>query len=84
MGRKTLKPVIKQAGKGECHLLFLDAAHFILQPFICAVWSLARLFVKASSERNRINVLGAVNALTKEIITFTNTSYINVETIVFF
>ena len=81
---KKLKPVIKQASKGECHLLFLDAAHFILQPFICAVWCVARLFVKASSGRNRINVLGAVNAMTKEIITCSNTTYITAETIISF
>ena len=55
-------------------MLFIDAAHFILQPFICALWCVARLFIKAASGRNRINVLGAVNAITKEVITYTNTT----------
>ena len=27
----TVEPAIKEALKGECHLLFIDAAHFILQ-----------------------------------------------------
>lgn len=82
--KTTLEPAIEEAQKGECHLLFMDAAHFILQPFICALWCVARLFIKASAGRNRINVLGTVNAITKEIITFSNTTYITAETIVLF
>ena len=82
--KDTLEPAIEEARKGECHLLFMDAAHFILQPFLCALWCLSRLFIKASSGRNRINVLGAVNALTKEVITLSNTTYITAETIVEF
>lgn len=80
----TLQPAIEEAEKGACHLLFMDAAHFILQPFICALWCMARLFIKAASGRNRINVLGAVNAITKEVITITNTTYISAETIIAF
>ena len=73
----TLEPTIAEAQKGECHLLFMDAAHFVLEPFVCAMWCLTRFFVKASAGRNRINVLGVVNAITKEILTVNNTSYIN-------
>jgi len=82
--KEKLDPAIEEAQKGKCHLLFMDAAHFILQPFICALWCVARLFIKASAGRNRINVLGVVNAITKEIITFNNTSYITAETILVF
>lgn len=80
----TLEPAIKEAQNSECHLLFMDAAHFILQPFICALWCMARLFIKAAAGRNRINVLGAVNAITKEVVTLSNTTYINAETIIIF
>ena len=80
----TLEPAIKEAKRGECQLLFMDAAHFILQPFICALWCISRLFVKASSGRNRINVLGVVNAITKEVLTLNNTTYISAETIITF
>jgi transposase len=80
----TLNPVITEAQKGECHLLFMDAAHFILEPFICAIWCITRLFIKASSGRNRINVLGVFNAMTKEILTLSNTTYINADTIIEF
>jgi len=71
-----LRPVIKAVGNDEVHLLFMDAAHFTLQPFLCCLWCVARIFIKASPGRNRINVLGAVNAITKEVSVYTNTTYI--------
>jgi transposase len=82
--KEKLAPAIKEAQNGECHLLFMDAVHFILQPFICGLWCKFRLFIKASAGRNRINVLGVVNAITKEILSLNNTSYITAETIVAF
>ena len=72
----TLKPVIEAAKEGKVHLLFLDAAHFTLQPFLCCLWCVARIFIKASPGRNRMNVLGAVNAITKQVSTYINTTYI--------
>lgn len=62
----------------------MDAAHFILQPFICALWCIKRLFIKASSGRNRINVFGVVNVITKEILTLHNTTCISAETVIEF
>ncbi len=82
--KTILEPAIEEAQNGKCHLLFMDAAHFILEPFICALWCVARLFIKASSGRNRINVLGAVDAITKQVITLNNTTFINAETIIAF
>lgn len=82
--KDKLEPAIEEAQNGECQLLFMDAAHFILGPFVCSLWCATRQFIKASAGRNRINVLGVVNAITKEILTFSNTSYINAETIVVF
>ena len=82
--KEKLEPAIEEAQKGECQLLFMDAAHFILEPFVCALWCVTRLFIKASAGRNRINVLGVVNAITKEILTINNTSYITAETIIVF
>lgn len=80
----VLDPVIKEAKNGKCHLLFMDASHFVLMPFLCSLWSTVRLFIKSPAGRNRINVLGVVNAITKEIITINNTTYITAETIVDF
>lgn len=62
----------------------MDAAHFILQPYLSCLWCIDRVFVKAAAGRNRINVLGAINAITKEVTTITNTTYINATTIVEF
>jgi transposase len=40
------------------------------------LWSFTRLFIKTSSGRQRFNVLGALNAVTHELTTITNSSYI--------
>jgi transposase len=80
----NLKPVIEAAQQGQVHLFFCDAAHFVLQPFLCFLWSAVRVFIQASAGRNRINVLGAVNAITKEIVTLTNTTYITSDTLIQF
>jgi transposase len=81
---KELNPAIEQAGNGEIHLLFCEAAHFTLSAFVSRVWSRVRVFLKTSHGRNRINVRGAVDAVSKEITTLINTTYITTETIVEF
>lgn len=81
---QTLSPAIKAAQKGKTHLFFMDAAHFVLGPFVCCLWCVARLFIKASSGRNRINVLGAVHAITKKVVTLCNTTYITADTLIEF
>ena len=79
-----LKPVIEAAQQGNVHLFFCDAAHFVLQPFLCSLWCAFRVFIKASAGRNRINVLGAVHAITKEVVTLSNTTYITSDTLIEF
>ncbi len=81
---EELQPVIEQAKEENKHLLFMDAAHFTLSPFLCFLWSFARVFIKAAAGRNRINVLGAVNAMTKEVTTLINDTYVNADVIVDF
>ena len=58
-------------------IIFVDAAHFVFGAFACAVWCWARVWIRAPHGRERFNVLGALNAVTKEVITLTNTGYIN-------
>ena len=41
------------------------------------LWCVARVWIKAPSGRQRFNVLGALNAVTKEVITVVNSTYIN-------
>ena len=74
---ETLEPLIEKAKNNEIHLFFVDAAHFVLRPFLGFLYCLTTLYVKTSAGRKRYNVLGALNAITKEITTFTNCSYIN-------
>jgi transposase len=59
----------------------MDAAHFVFAPFLGILWCFSRLFVKAPSGRQRLNVLAALNAISKEVVTVSNTSYINAETV---
>lgn len=79
--KQELNPLIEQAKKQEIHLLFLDAAHFVMGVYLCYVWAVKRIFVKSSAGRKRYNVLGAVNAITKQVHTLTNNSYINANSI---
>ncbi len=49
----------------------------MLQPFLGFLWCLQRLFVYSASGRHRFNVLAALNAITHEVVTVTNDTYIN-------
>jgi transposase len=75
-----LKPKLDAAQAGKGHVFFVDAAHFVLGTFLCCLWSFTRIFVRAASGRQRFNVLGAWNAVTRELITVTNTTVVNTET----
>ena len=59
----------------------MDAAHFVLAPFLGFLWSVVRVFIQAPSGRQRFNVLGALNASTHALITVTNDAYITVESV---
>jgi len=41
------------------------------------LWCFVRQFVRAPSGRQRFNVLGALNAITHELVLVTNDTYIN-------
>jgi len=71
-----LKPRLAQAQAGQRAVFFVDAAHFVLAPFLGFLWTLVRVFIQAPSGRQRFNVLGALNAVTHELITVTNASSI--------
>ncbi len=49
----------------------------MLAPFLGFLWSFTRLFIKAPAGRQRFNVLGALNAISLQLVTVTNDSYIN-------
>jgi transposase len=60
---------------------FVDAAHFVHGAFLGYLWCFVRLFIPSPSGRKRFNVLAALDAVSKEIITVTNESYINAESV---
>lgn len=75
-----LKPCLDAAKAGRGHVFFVDAAHFVFGTYVCCLWSVARIYVRAASGRQRFNVLGAWNALMHELIAVTNTTVVNTET----
>ena len=62
-----LEPRLEEAKAGQRLVFFMDAAHFVFAPFLGLVWCFERLFVKAPSGRQRLNVLAALNATTREL-----------------
>lgn len=79
--RQELDPRLAEAKVGKRAVFFMDAAHFVLAPFLGFLWSVARIFIQAPSGRQRFNVLGALNAITHELVTVTNETYITAETV---
>jgi transposase len=75
-----LNPRLEEAKQGKRHVFFVDAAHMVYGTFLCCLWSLVRLYVRAASGRQRFNVLGAINAVSRELIAVTNTTVVNTET----
>src|SRR3990172_1394665 len=78
---ETLEPRLAEAQAGKRAVFFVDAAHFVLAPFLGFLWSLTRVFIKAPAGRQRFNVLGALNAITHELVTVTNDTYITAESL---
>ena len=75
-----LQPALDAAQAGQGHVFFVDAAHFVYGTFLCCLWTIARRFVRAASGRQRFNVLGAWNAVTRQLLAVTNTTVVNTET----
>jgi len=74
---EKLGPVLEDAKAGKGHVFFADAAHCVYGSFLCCLWSFVRLYVRAASGRQRFNVLGAFNAVTRELVSVTNTTVVN-------
>ena len=81
---EKLQPALALAQKDEAHVLFMDAVHFVFAPFLCYLWCFVRVFIKAPAGRQRLNVIGAVNAMTKQVHYTSNTTYVNAISIIEF
>ena len=79
--KEKLTPRLKQAKAGKRKVFFVDASHFVFGLFLGYLWSFTRLFIKTPAGRQRFNVLGALDAISHELITITNTSYINAQSV---
>ena len=73
---EKLQPRLEEAKAGKRTVYFMDAAHFVMGAFLGFLWSVTRVFVRTPSGRQRFNVLGALNAITKKLEMVTNDSYI--------
>jgi transposase len=58
----------------------VDAAHFVFGTYLCCLWSIARVFVRAAAGRQRFNVLGAWDAVGRTLTAVTNTTVVNTDT----
>lgn len=75
-----LNPRLDEARAGTRRVYFVDAAHFVFGTFLCSLWCMVRLWIPAASGRQRFNVLGAYDAISREMISITNTESVNTET----
>jgi transposase len=80
--QQKLEPLLEEAKVGKRAVFFVDAAHFVHRAYLGFIWCFTRIFMPSPSGRKRFNVLGAINAVTKEVITVTNETYINAESVV--
>ena len=79
--QNEMEPRLAEAQAGKRAYYYDDAAHFVLAPFLGFLWSVVRVFIQAPAGRQRFNVLGALNAVTHELITVTNEAYITAESV---
>lgn len=72
-----LKPLMNKAKREMITLLFMDASHFVMGcDFLGYIYDITRRFIKTYSGRKRYNVLGALNFVSKKVVTVTNDTYI--------
>ena len=75
--KNKLDRLVKLAVNHRIRLFFVDAAHFVHQPFLGYLYSIKRVFIRAAAGRKRFNVLGALDAVTKNLTVVCNEAYIN-------
>jgi hypothetical protein len=79
--KQEMEPRLAEAQAGKRAVFFVDAVHFVLAPFLGYLWSFLRIFLQAPAGRQRLNVLGALNAITHELITIASDTYITAESV---
>jgi transposase len=79
--QQELEPALAQARAGRRAVYFVDAAHFVWAPFLGWLWCLSRLFVRSATGRKRYSVLGALNAVTHQIVRVCDEGYVTADTV---
>ena len=75
-----LEPLLEQARAGKGHVFFADAAHFVQGAFLCCVWCRVRMLIRGGSGRKRYSVLGAWNAVARELVSITTDATVTAAT----
>src|SRR3954469_5865170 len=78
---EELEPRLREARAGRRAVSFVDAAHFVWAPFLGCLWCLTRLFVRSATGRKRYSVLGALGAVTHDVIRVCNEGYVTADTV---
>lgn len=76
-----LEPRLAEARAGRRQVRFVDASHFVFATFLGYLWCKMRWCVRAASGRKRFNVLGALDAVSHNLVQVVNHSYINAESV---
>jgi transposase len=74
---ERLWPRLRQARRLRRVVCFVDAAHFVHGAFLGCLWCFTRLLIRGPSGRKRFNVLGAIDAVTRELTTVVNDTTID-------
>jgi transposase len=76
-----LVPKLDEAKNNQRQVYFADAAHFVWGAFLGCLWCFTRMFLPTPSGRVRYNVLGAIDAVSHNLITVCNNGYINAQSV---
>jgi hypothetical protein len=79
---EELLPRLQEAKEGKREVWFVDASHFLYSAVLGFLWCAVRMFLPSPTGRKRFNVLGAVNAITREVRWVSTTGKINAEWVV--
>lgn len=79
---QVLNPLLDKATRGVADVFFVDAAHPVQGFHDGQVWSREPVYIRTSSGRQRMNILGAMHAATRELYSISTTDYIRATTVV--
>lgn len=72
-----MDPLLEEAKQGKVHVYFVDASHFLYGGYTGRFWSMDRVFVRTPPGRQRFNVLGALNAVTHQVVSIVTEGVVN-------